>query len=164
MRFRRDGSRPLLAVAASHRLCRGVAQPGRALGSGPRGRWFESTRPDQIQQIDEWSDFPENLTSLLFRTTFCGQVGGSLGSRPSDRCVQSCRGIEITEIFRLVSRDRPVPRTRRTRPLPRHATGTPLEPSAAGGLCLPEEIRVPSSRLTFRGSVPPAPPSDRMKI
>src|SRR5258708_28513825 len=25
---------------------RGVAQPGRALGSGPRGRWFESNRPD----------------------------------------------------------------------------------------------------------------------
>jgi hypothetical protein len=23
-----------------------VAQPGRALGSGPRGRWFESSRPD----------------------------------------------------------------------------------------------------------------------
>src|SRR5688572_7963907 len=27
-------------------LRRGVAQPGRALGSGPRGRWFESSRPD----------------------------------------------------------------------------------------------------------------------
>lgn len=27
---------------------RGVAQPGRAPGSGPGGRWFESTRPDQI--------------------------------------------------------------------------------------------------------------------
>jgi len=27
--------------------CRGVAQPGRALGSGPRGRRFESSRPDQ---------------------------------------------------------------------------------------------------------------------
>ncbi len=25
---------------------RGVAQPGRALGSGPRGRRFESSRPD----------------------------------------------------------------------------------------------------------------------
>ena len=29
---------------------RGVAQPGRAPGSGPGGRWFESTRPDQIFQ------------------------------------------------------------------------------------------------------------------
>ena len=28
-------------------LLRGVAQPGRALGSGPRGRRFESSRPDQ---------------------------------------------------------------------------------------------------------------------
>src|SRR5260370_17354870 len=26
--------------------CRGVAQPGRASGSGPEGRWFESSRPD----------------------------------------------------------------------------------------------------------------------
>ena len=25
-----------------------AGQPGRALGSGPRGRWFESTRPDQF--------------------------------------------------------------------------------------------------------------------
>ena len=25
---------------------RGVAQPGRALGSGPRCRWFKSSRPD----------------------------------------------------------------------------------------------------------------------
>ena len=30
--------------------CRGVAQPGRALGSGPRGRRFESSRPDQKSQ------------------------------------------------------------------------------------------------------------------
>ena len=34
-----------------HALSRGVAQPGRALGSGPRGRWFESTRPDQFSQV-----------------------------------------------------------------------------------------------------------------
>src|SRR4026208_95355 len=27
-------------------VCRGVAQPGRALGSGPRGRRFKSCRPD----------------------------------------------------------------------------------------------------------------------
>ena len=29
-------------------LCRGVAQPGRALGSGPRGRRFKSSRPDHF--------------------------------------------------------------------------------------------------------------------
>ena len=33
------------------RLGRGVAQPGRALGSGPRGRRFKSSRPDQIQRL-----------------------------------------------------------------------------------------------------------------
>ena len=27
---------------------RGVAQPGRALGSGPRSRWFKSSRPDHF--------------------------------------------------------------------------------------------------------------------
>ena len=30
---------------------RGVAQLGRALGSGPRGRWFESSRPDHFSSI-----------------------------------------------------------------------------------------------------------------
>src|SRR3989442_15965307 len=30
------------------RLGRGVAQPGRALGSGPRGRRFKSSRPDHF--------------------------------------------------------------------------------------------------------------------
>ena len=28
---------------------RGVAQPGRALGSGPRGRWFKSSLPDFVK-------------------------------------------------------------------------------------------------------------------
>ena len=30
---------------------RGVAQLGRALGSGPRGRWFESSRPDHFGNV-----------------------------------------------------------------------------------------------------------------
>jgi hypothetical protein len=30
------------------RPCRGVAQPGRAPGSGPGGRRFKSSRPDQF--------------------------------------------------------------------------------------------------------------------
>ncbi len=32
---------------------RGVAQPGRALGSGPRGRWFESSHPDFFDHPDK---------------------------------------------------------------------------------------------------------------
>ena len=32
---------------------RGVAQLGSALGSGPRGRWFESSRPDHFFSISE---------------------------------------------------------------------------------------------------------------
>ena len=38
----RDDRNPL------HWKIRGVAQPGRAPGSGPGGRWFESTRPDHF--------------------------------------------------------------------------------------------------------------------
>ena len=34
--------------AARRRKNRGVAQPGRALGSGPRSRWFKSSRPDHF--------------------------------------------------------------------------------------------------------------------
>ena len=33
-------------------LQRGVAQHGRALGSGPRGRWFESSHSDHILQYE----------------------------------------------------------------------------------------------------------------
>lgn len=33
-------------IACSLESVRGVAQPGRALGSGPRGRKFKSCRPD----------------------------------------------------------------------------------------------------------------------
>ena len=33
--------------------CRGVAQLGRALVSGTRGREFESRRPDQIENAEE---------------------------------------------------------------------------------------------------------------
>jgi hypothetical protein len=33
-----------------HRSCRGVAQPGRAPGSGPGGRRFKSSLPDQFFQ------------------------------------------------------------------------------------------------------------------
>ena len=36
--------------------CRGVAQPGRASGSGPEGRWFESSRPDFLNE--EGARFP----------------------------------------------------------------------------------------------------------
>ena len=34
--------------------CRGVAQPGRALGSGPRGRRFKSSRPDHFFRVNPW--------------------------------------------------------------------------------------------------------------
>ena len=32
-------------------IARGVAQPGRALGSGPRSRWFKSSRPDHLNGL-----------------------------------------------------------------------------------------------------------------
>lgn len=35
-------------------LKRDVAQPGSALAWGARGRWFESSRPDQRKEIVKW--------------------------------------------------------------------------------------------------------------
>jgi hypothetical protein len=55
-----------------HRPCRGVAQPGRAPGSGPGGRRFKSSRPDQ---------FPSSTNSRIY----CEATVG-IASR------QSCRG------------------------------------------------------------------------
>src|SRR3546814_10070404 len=40
--------RPALAPVRRRRIGRGVAQPGRALSSGGRGRRFESSLPDQV--------------------------------------------------------------------------------------------------------------------
>ena len=51
--------------------CRGVAQPGRALGSGSRGRRFESSRPDHfshvfrvIPRLSRLSDSPQPAKSV----------------------------------------------------------------------------------------------------
>ena len=61
---------------------RGVAQPGRALGSGPRSRWFKSSRPD--------SDFIRFFCSCFsgdsFPKGFCCLVPGGFFSFPSLPC------------------------------------------------------------------------------
>lgn len=43
---------------------RGVAQSGRALGSGPRGRWFKSSLPDSLEVV---MDAKEKLSELFER-------------------------------------------------------------------------------------------------
>ena len=45
---------------------RGVAQPGRAPGSGPGGRWFKSTRPDHSK--------PSSLCQLRSHLSFLGPI------------------------------------------------------------------------------------------
>ena len=71
---------------------RGVAQPGSALGLGPRGRRFESSRPDQKPQLHQqlkeaWSnDFgcpcanlcPEMPAPEVWRTVAHGTECSSL--------------------------------------------------------------------------------------
>ena len=42
-------------VADSIRQCRDVAQLGRALRSGRKGRWFESSHPDQKNRVKKIS-------------------------------------------------------------------------------------------------------------
>src|SRR6266498_4945973 len=59
--------------------CRGVAQPGRALGSGPRGRRFESSRPDQSNQT-------LTAASIGGRISFVANLlDGSVGCRHAAR-------------------------------------------------------------------------------
>ena len=44
---------------------RGVAQLGRALGSGPRGRWFKSSHSDHMKIIRTFS-YLESRSDYLF--------------------------------------------------------------------------------------------------
>ena len=41
---------------------RGVAQLASAFGSGPKGRWFKSSRPDQYLEIEN-----QRICDLLFK-------------------------------------------------------------------------------------------------
>jgi hypothetical protein len=50
-RFGNEEPSELRLKQSTCRLCRGVAQPGRASGSGPEGRWFESSRPDFLSSV-----------------------------------------------------------------------------------------------------------------
>src|SRR6188768_3019007 len=69
--------------------CRGVAQPGRALGSGPRGRWFESTRPDQLSS----GDFvPGPLTRSLVRL-------GSPEKHSAKSVVSTCKTLVLVALI-----------------------------------------------------------------
>jgi hypothetical protein len=58
--------------------CRGVAQPGRALGSGPRGRWFKSSRPDQNCENSGRFSFGKIGLSSLGTLAEVGESGWSL--------------------------------------------------------------------------------------
>ena len=49
MGFGRSCERPYRSAEMG--MIRDVAQFGSALGSGPRGRWFKSSRPDQKSQV-----------------------------------------------------------------------------------------------------------------
>src|SRR5580765_7801529 len=54
------------------------------LGSGPRGRWFESTRPDQFQNLSR-PDFLGNLASCFFDRRFLVRLlGHSVFDRVTD--------------------------------------------------------------------------------
>ena len=47
---------------------RGVAQFGRALGSGPRGRWFESSHSDHNVETKKMSPAKSPIISGIFAT------------------------------------------------------------------------------------------------
>ena len=60
--------------------CRGVAQPGRALGSGPRGRRFESSRPDQFNPAVDPMKMALETGPFLLRSDRVGRSSASLRS------------------------------------------------------------------------------------
>src|ERR1700731_742114 len=63
------------ACAITTQRVRGVAQPGRAPGSGPGGRRFESSLPDHFFRILKTDTAPStSITSTPFDTS-----GGSVG-------------------------------------------------------------------------------------
>jgi hypothetical protein len=72
---------------------RGVAQSGRALGSGPRGRWFESSRPDQLSPLFATNLQREELLRGATRRPSSlmgsGHVSADVHSPPSIRSVKA---------------------------------------------------------------------------
>jgi hypothetical protein len=79
---------------------RGVAQPGRALGSGPRGRWFKSSRPDQTTptRLPRWGPRHEDVAHWpglpgLFAVRLCAGCPRTWWSRsgPWTNPGQICR-------------------------------------------------------------------------
>jgi hypothetical protein len=75
-------------VARKQLILRGVAQPGRAPGSGPGGRWFESTRPDQyLQPLHVLADAATSVVAIAalisaryFHSPWLDPVMGFAGS------------------------------------------------------------------------------------
>lgn len=48
-------------------MIRVVAQLGRALGSGPRGRWFKSSQPDHFSFFNKLFNFPYLMLFKKYR-------------------------------------------------------------------------------------------------
>src|SRR5437764_2218991 len=81
-------SNGLVALAMAHVFaCRGVAQPGRAPGSGPGGRRFKSSLPDQCSRCDLIHELPNgksaggalmDLKCEPFNTAPCRHAGDCL--------------------------------------------------------------------------------------
>ena len=67
---RLTGNEASFRMASSYR---GVAQPGSALGLGPRGRWFESNRPDQNRKEARVKESETDLTFALALFAFCAR-------------------------------------------------------------------------------------------
>ena len=68
-----------LRVVYNEASFRGVAQPGSALGLGPRGRRFESSRPDSFTAKGKWGRWrgqPCEPIRLFLYFLFCARSSG----------------------------------------------------------------------------------------
>src|SRR5271165_6888291 len=73
----------VLVVAVNAAFRRGVAQPGRAPGSGPGGRRFKSSLPDQFLQAVRAISAPAVLGAM----GATGNFGATVGMwKPSPAC------------------------------------------------------------------------------
>jgi hypothetical protein len=98
-------------VCADSVTCRGVAQPGSAPGSGPGGRRFKSSRPDQTSKVRPGGSNPETWVSSRPGRAVDGHSAWGAGSGRSalspripgsDRrsCIPFCGDPELPAQFR----------------------------------------------------------------
>jgi len=70
-----------LRLPELRRVANDLGISSKPFGSGPRGRRFESSRPDQSDRVDE-AEFPQGVRPFVFLRDWCNGKGPNRSSRP----------------------------------------------------------------------------------